>query len=116
MKDTVCGFPFEKSDNQWHDKYTVTIRRNGMSYSFQFYNSAYATARNERPTAYDVLACVEKYIPDGDVWDFANEYGYEIYDKQTFNRVSKIYKACEKQANKINRIFDDCMDELYEIN
>lgn len=115
-KDTICGFPFDKSDNQWHDKYSVTIRRNGKSYSFPFYNSAYATQRNERPTPYDVLACIEKYEPYGDVWDFANEYGYEIYDRKTYDNVNRIYKACGEQARKINRIFNDCMDELYEIN
>lgn len=114
-KDTIHGFPFDKNDNNWHDKYTVTIRRNGKSYSFPFYNSAYATQRNERPTPYDVLACIEKYEPDGDVWDFANEYGYEIYDRKTFDNVNRIYKACSEQARKINRLFSDCMDELIEI-
>lgn len=114
-KDTICGFPFDKADKNWHDKYTVTIRRNGKSYSFPFYNSAYATQRNERPTPYDVLACIEKYEPDGDVWDFANEYGYEIYDRKTFDNVNRIYKACSEQARKINRLFSDCMDELIEI-
>ena len=114
-KDTVCGFPFDKNDNNWHDKYTVTIRRGGMSYSFPFYNSQYSTQRNERPTAYDVLACVQKDEPYGDVWDFADDYGYEIHDKATYNNVNRIYKACCEQARKINRIFSDCMDELCEI-
>lgn len=114
-KDTVCGFPFDKKDNNWHDKYIVTIRRNGKSYSFPFYNSAYATQRNERPTPYDVLACIEKYVYYGDVWDFSNDYGYEIYDRESYKTVERIFKAVNTQARKINAIFGDCMDELSEI-
>lgn len=114
-KDIVCGFPFDKKDNNWHDKYIVTIRRNGKSYSFPFYNSAYATQRNERPTPYDVLACIEKYVYYGDVWDFSDDYGYEIYDKESYKTVERIFKAVNTQARKINAIFGDCMDELSEI-
>lgn len=114
-RDTVQGFPFDKTDKNFHDKYTVTIRRGGKSYSFPFYNSAYSTERNERPTAYDVLACIEKYEPYGDVWDFASEYGYTIEDRESFQRVERIFKACQTQARKINRLFADCMVELCEI-
>lgn len=90
-------------------------RRGGKSYQFPFYDSAYNTQRGERPTAYDVLACIEKYEPYGDVWDFASEYGYTIEDRESFQRVERIFKACQTQARKIERLFGDVMDELYEI-
>ena len=111
----VQGFPFDTKDNRWHNKYIVKIRRGGMSYQFPFYDSAYNTQRGERPTAYDVLACIEKCAPYGDVWDFAAEFGYEIDSREEFQRVSRIYKACETQARKIDRLFGDVMDELCEI-
>ena len=111
----VQGFPFDTTDKNNHNKYIVKIRRGGKSYQFPFYDSAYNTQRGERPTAYDVLACIEKCAPYGDVWDFAAEFGYEIDSRAEFQRVSRIFKACETQARKINRIFADCMDELCEI-
>lgn len=35
-----------------------------------------ATGMNNRPSAYDVLACLQAYEPAGDVDEFAGEYGY----------------------------------------
>lgn len=45
-----------------HDVYDVTIYRDGHEpYSFTFTQSAMCTDTSEEPTAYDILACVEKY-------------------------------------------------------
>lgn len=111
----VNGFPFDSRDHQNHNKYIVKIRRGGKSYQFPFYDSAANTWSGQRPGAYDVLACVEKSEPYGDVWDFADEYGYTIEDRDSFKKVERIYKECRTQARKINRLFDGCMGELFEI-
>ncbi len=114
---TVQGFPFDEHDHNMHDEYTIRIFRDGKSYSFKFYNSAYATMNGERPTKYDVLACVEKYpMYCRDEWEFANEFGYEIECKKDFEKVRRIFNACEKQYRKLLALFgEELMEELQKI-
>lgn len=113
----VHGFPFEDRDRNWHNKYLVRIDRCRRSYSFPFYDSAYSTSRDERPTQYDILACLEKYPVEDDVWDFADEYGYEIHGRKDFERVSSIHRACQTQYAKLLRLFGkELMEELQKIS
>lgn len=116
---SVKGFPFDEKDRYWHNKYRVTLTRGsaGKTYSFLFYDSARNYSTGERPTRYDVLACLEKYEVENDVWDFAREFGYDIHDKESYNRVCKIQKACMKQYEKLRWLFTEKeMAELQEIN
>lgn len=121
MKICRCGvvdhFPGDDTATGYRYKYNVRIDRNGKSYSFPFYDSVNNYRKNERPTAYDILACVEKYEIYGDIWDFASGYGYEIHDKKTYSKVNRIYNACKIQYNKLLRLFGaEFMEELQEIN
>ena len=112
----VQGFPFDDRDRNWHNKYLVRIDRCGRSYSFPFYDSAYNTERNVRPTQYDILACLEKYPVEEDVWDFAEEYGYEIHCRKDFERVTNTHRACKTQYEKLLRLFgEELMAELQQI-
>lgn len=99
--------------------YRVRIDRRvgdkNRSWSFKFSDSKYNALMNKRPEKYDVLACIQKYEPYGDVWDFANEYGYEINDRESFNETSRIYKAVKKEYENVMRIFGDCIEELREV-
>ncbi len=52
----------------------------------------------------------------GDVWDFAKEFGYEIHDRQTFDRVNRTFKAVKREWRGVNRLFGDILDEFCEIN
>lgn len=114
--ETVTGFPFDERDSNNHNKYIVRIDRGGKSYRFPFYDSAVNTWHDKRPTAYDVLACVEKYEPEADVWDFADEYGYTIDSRAEYRRVERIWRACTEQYKKLRRLFgDELMDDLREI-
>ena len=115
----VKGFPFDDHDTHYHNKYRVTLTKgaDGKTYNFMFYDSANNYWKGERPTRYDVLACLEKYEVEADVWDFAREFGYEIHDKESYNRVCRIHKACIKQYKKLCWLFtDEQMAELQEIN
>jgi len=113
----VRGFPFDKSDHHMHEKYLISMRRGCRSYEFPFYDCAANFHTNKRPTAYDVLSCLEKYEVPSDDWDFAHEFGYDIHDKESFNRVSKIRKACEEQYAALYLMFgDQWMEELRQIN
>ena len=93
----------------------MRIDRKGKSFSFRFGDSLQSTWNNERPGRYSVLACLTKYEPEADVWDFAKEYGYEIHDKQSYNKVLGIYNAVRREYGGVKRIFGDVIDEFREI-
>lgn len=112
----VKGFPFDPNDRHMHDVYIVRIDRGGKSYRFPFYQSAWCTDNGVRPDAYDVLACLEKDCYCADAWDFADEYGYTVRSRSDFERVTRIYNVCKKQAEKLHRLFgEELMDDLREI-
>lgn len=98
-------------------KYRITLHRNGKYYTFNFYDSINNYMEDKRPAKYDVLACLEKYNPRGDAWDFAREYGYTIESREDFNRIERIRKGCEKQYKKLLDLFGaELLEELQEIN
>ena len=69
--------PYFEGEKEYRNIYRIRIDRNGKSWSFNFGDSIASTNNGDRPTAYDVLACITKYEPlEADVWDFAKEYGY----------------------------------------
>lgn len=116
------GHVYGRSTSEWKRAtitggwlYRVRIDRNGKTWSFQFSDSVYNRIHNKRPRPYDVLACIEKYEPYGDVWDFAREYGYEINSKESYKEIEQIFKAVKKEYNNVIRIFGDCIDELCKI-
>lgn len=79
----VDRFPGDEKRTGCCWQYRVTIRRPGFrSYSFRFYDSVNNYCKDERPRAYDILACIEKYEPEADAWRFADEYGYTIESKK----------------------------------
>ena len=109
-------------DGQWKRSdmtngwlYRVRIDRQGKSWTFRFSDCLHNYLNNKRPTPYDVLACIEKYEPYGDVWDFAREFGYEICDRDSYRKVERIFKAVAREYKNVVRMFGDCMDELCEI-
>lgn len=95
--------------------YRVRIDREGKSWTFQFSDSLRNYWDDERPTKYNVLACVEKYEPYGDVWDFTRDYGYEICDRESYKKTEKTFKAVRREYKNVVRMFGDCLDELCEI-
>ena len=111
--DKWGGYRKGKITDGW--LYRVRIDRNGKSWSFNFSDSVYNRQHNKRLRPYDVLACIEKYEPDGDVWDFAREFGYEIYDRESYQKVERTFKAIQKEYRNVMRMFGDCIDELCEI-
>lgn len=108
--------PYFEGEKEYRNIYRIRIDRNGKSWSFNFGDSIASTNNGDRPTAYDVLACITKYEPlEADVWDFAKEYGYFIDSKEEYKRVSKIFNAEQKEYKNVCRIFGDVLAELQEI-
>ena len=113
---TVDRFPNDDSGfTGERGKYEYTIKRNGKTYTFDFYGSINDWAEGRNPTAYDFLACCTKDEVPVDVWDFADEFGYDIHDKKSFQRVSNIHKACQNEYQAISELFGDVLEDLREI-
>ena len=98
--------------------YHVMILRNGKQWSFWFTDSIANKKSGEKPTAYDVLACLEKYEVSDNLHDFCAEFGYNEYNEYTCKEdkeSERIWKAVKKEYNNVVRMFGDCLDELCEI-
>ena len=115
----------KKYSNWLHNIYREIIDRNWKTFSFDFTDSAHNYQNKERPTCYDVLACLQKYEV-GDYFDFCSEFGYEPYDYdyedyiivngEYYNRKSwNTYKAVKKEYENVMRLFGDVIEELAEI-
>ena len=77
-------------------RYRVTLRRAGKSYTFNFYDSIANYQRDERPTSYDILACL--YTDD-----------YSLASVEDFARVRRIYNACKNQYEKLFDLFGESL-------
>ena len=102
-------------DSRPRNTYEVFIEREGKMMSVTFHDSLHNTEQGIKPTAYDVLCCLTKYEVEEDVWDFAQGFGYDIHDKESYKAVSETHKACQKEYDDVVRVFGDIMDELQEI-
>lgn len=110
-----CGKHFA-DDKENRNRYRVTVTRNGKRWSYMFGDSILNTIKGIRPTAYDVLACVEKYDV-GTFHDFCNEFGYDEYDDYDREnaKAKRIYKAVCREAEKVNELFGDVFEEFCEV-
>lgn len=71
--------------------------------------------RKARPSAYDILACLEKYDV-GTIDDFINEFGYEVRKWSDVRRIEDTYHAVVKEYHDLCRIFTpEQMEMLREI-
>lgn len=113
----VHGFPFDDRDHSPHKAYNVVLKRGQKFYNFPFYDSTFNYCHNKRPTAYDVLACLQSYPVEEDMWDFVNEFGYEIHSKDDYERVSNIHHECLAQYKALLDLFgEELLEKLAEIN
>ncbi len=95
------------SDN-YMDMWTVCLERNGEEWDFNFYMGL--GHHGAEPTAYEVLATLEKYDV-GDIEQFCAEFGYNLYAENT----KAIYKGVIDAYSHVVDMFEDCLDELREI-
>lgn len=70
----------------------------------------------EKPSAYDVLACLTKYDP-GTFDDFCADFGYSDQPLADYPKVMGIYQAVLDEYRALRRMFSsDELDRLAEIN
>lgn len=88
--------------------FNCTLTRNGKRYTFNFGQSI--AAGNVEPTMYDILTTLTKYDPET-FENFCSEYGYNTDSIKALNT----YKAVKREFNGVNRLFNDILEELQEI-
>lgn len=118
MLDKIT-FTYEESENQnelftpYHTKFDCMIKYNGKQFSFPYQ----CNIAHSKPNIKDCMDCLlldaSSYEQSQDILDFANEFGYDMYEDKA--KVRKIYNACKKTYNRLNTIFTDVeLNELYE--
>lgn len=98
-------------DKETRDVYRITLSRGKMRRSFKFGQSINNSNGKTPPTAYDVLACLQKY-EIGSFEDFCGDFGYDTDSR----RAEKTYKAVLKEYQMVCDIWtSDEIEELSEI-
>ena len=124
LKDTNTTMKIERIDHRTdglcfnrgsHFDYEITLKRNSKNWKFQFCDSVDAYKKDEIPSAYDILACLQKYEVEEDILDFCAEFGYKTETREERENAKRIHKACLKEYNNVMRLFEDVIDELAEI-
>ena len=113
---TYLGLKNPKWQNQnWlHDTYSLSIRLNGKSESFKFFNSKNSTDTHEKPSVCSILDCIfsdAKCTLSVDTFDeFCSDLGYDNDSRHA----EGIYKACKKTFSKLQNIFGADLDNFLE--
>lgn len=110
-------------DVNYHDKYRVTLKKDGHQRSFYFYDSAsnsgkrfHDKANYRKLGAYDFLACVTIREPDSDILDFCAEYGYPLETSQERAYARKVHNGVKREFEKMSALFSpDELERLAEI-
>jgi len=99
-------FHFE-GDKSKRDIYRCTLSRGARSYTFNFGQSIADSQKGEKPTSYDILACLQTY-PVYTFEDFCSEFGY---DNDSIKAL-KVYEAVKDEYNNLCRLYTDQELEL----
>ena len=87
--------------------YRVTIARGAERFAFDFGDSINNTINGIKPSAYDVLTCLNKYDYGNDVWEFACDVGFDICDKKSYNKCAKMLAAVNAEYYALCRLYPE---------
>ena len=110
-------FSYEESEDRnnlftsAHRKYVCIIKYNGKQYTFDYQCNPIYSKPNLNDCMDSLLLDGFSYSDSKDIIDFANEFGYDIYENKA--EVKRIYNACKKTWKALNRLFTE--DEISEI-
>lgn len=113
--DAIFKATFLKNGKHWEDDkedrdiYEITLQRRQRKYTFNFGQSI--AHSGEWPTAYDVLACIQKYEV-GTFENFCSEFGYD----EDSRKAEKIYNAVKDEYQNIAMLWNENeLEQLREI-
>ena len=99
------------------DSISNTQARDAKNNPQRYWGQKRKPATYRKPSAYDILACLEKYEVDPEFSEWCKEFGYDSRPLQEFPEVFKIHQACAEQYRCVRRLFtEEQMDLLREIN
>jgi len=87
-------------DKETRDIYKITLKCGERKYTFNFGQSL--ANQGIVPTAYDVLACLQKYDV-GTFEDFCSNFGYDTDSRMA----ERTYKAVLNEWKNIQRLYTD---------
>lgn len=102
------GYHFS-GDTDTRNIYSCTLKNDKHKYNFKFGQSIHNSKKCIAPTAYDVLACLEKHEV-GTFDDFCSEFGYDNDSRRAF----KTYKAVKREWENIKLLFTTEQIELLQ--
>ena len=85
--------------------------------AFKLHGSVADYEKGRLPTAYDILASVQKYEV-GTIDDFVQNYGYELDMTNVEDSINKLlsdYSTLREEYTKVLELFGDIIEELEEI-
>jgi hypothetical protein len=101
-------------DKDCRDIFTCTLKNGKHKYRFTFGQSIAESTGNgdNKPTAYDVLATMEKY-DIGSFENFCSEFGYDTDSRKAY----KTYKSVMKEWENVEKLFTpEQLEMLQEIS
>lgn len=102
--------PIWAEDGKHGIKYAITLKNSRYSYTFDYWGSIVEKTREAiKPTAYDVLACLDVLYSDT-FDDFCSDFGYDTDSI----KAEKIYKSMQEQDRALRKLFT--MDEIDLLN
>ncbi len=106
--------PMWDDDKHIHgDRYLVMLSKptTKQRFSLSYWNSLNDKKQGNKPTPYDVLACLQKYDP-GTFENFCGDFGYDEDSRKAYTT----YKAVVQQWHKVQQFFTITeLGELEEI-
>lgn len=93
--------------------YKITLKNNGKRFTFFF---SQGSAIKNKPTLDEVFECLVSdalavdYVSD--VWDFAQEYGYNLNIEKDYKRAVSGLRACKRTDKALTRLFGDSFREV----
>ena len=114
IRDTFIGTECKKNNFRGtygdRNQYKVTIYNGAHKFSTTFTDSIYNTQNGKKSSHFDMLYCIVsdmQCVQYNDTFeDFASEFGYD----EDSRSAEKIYKACLKTKDNLERLFgnDGC--------
>ena len=99
-----------KSNLTSGNKYEITLAYMNKQISFDYHDN-YKNESNIKDFLYSLMLDTSSYENCGTIYEFAREFGYK-----DFKQATKIYNACKKQYEKLNKLFNKQeQEELQEL-
>lgn len=108
-----------QNDTQKRHIYSITITTSLHAFMFPYGDSIANTQKNrerctwQKPTAYDILACLTKYEPEETLNEFAHAYGYTDNPEEAI----RVYNAVKEEWANVSKLWTpEQLEALREIN